>query len=75
MAPSIADITTGRAILFASLGRPGIVDGARAWLENAGRDPPDFTASLVEPRSGDLFIYAKDLLVEAMAPQPGHQND
>src|SRR6516225_1165733 len=33
MAPSIADITTGRATMFASLARPGIVDKARARLE------------------------------------------
>src|SRR5262245_48219955 len=33
MAPSIADITTGRATMFASLARPGIVDEARTRLE------------------------------------------
>jgi hypothetical protein len=34
---------------------------------------PISSASLVAwPAPGDLFIYAKDLLVEAMAPQPGH---
>jgi len=33
---------------------------------NAGRDLPDFTASLVAlPTFGDLFICAKDLFVEA----------
>ena len=61
--------------MFASLARPGIVDEARARLEMQAVIP--FTASLVAwPRSGDLFIYAKDLLVEAMDRKgPSHTGD
>jgi hypothetical protein len=58
--------------MFASLARPGIVDEA-GTARNAGRDPPDFTASLVAlPTTGD-FICAKDLFVEAMdGKSPSH---